>query len=661
MPGSTRQFARCLLGLFVALLFTLPAFSQLRNAAAGRLSVGAAVNIDAFNNTSGEPQYRPTLSREYNMLVAENVMKFDTIHPAQNTYNFTQADQLVAFAQANGMKVRGHVLIWHNQIPSWVTNGNFTRDQVIAIMQDHITTVMQHFAGKVVAWDVVNEAVSDNNGAMRTDSFWFQKIGQDYIQMAYQFARQADPNAKLYYNDYEIEQPGPKADTAFSIVSGLRQQGLIDGIGWQMHKVNPFRITSANETNAARFLNLGLEMTVTEMDIRQTLPSTPTSLQQQALGYGDVMRFCLTRCAALVTWGFTDKFSWVPGTFPGQGDALPFDMNYQPKPAYTAMLNELGGTLPAPTGLAATAGNAQVSLTWNAVTGATSYNVKRATTSGGPYVLAGTATGTSFTNTGLTNGTTYFFVVSAVSSSGESPNSAEVSATPSGGTAGFTIAFSPTSLTVNQGASGTSTINITRTNFTSGIACTASGMPSGVSATFNPTSTTGNSIAMTLAAAATATAGGPTNITVSCTGGTLPARTATLTLTVGGGGGNGGVTVTPAVASSSPFFNELQVRLANTQTISALTVTVVIQRTTGVSFSGQYNTIGGQITQSNSSTTSAITYTFRLSSGTLAPATSGRTFAAQASGSGTAHPTSGDTWTATYTVGGQNFTQTGTF
>jgi endo-1,4-beta-xylanase len=661
MRSWIKQISVWFLGLLVLPLFNLQAGAQLRNAASNRgLSVGAAVNLTPFNDPN-ETNYRPTLSREYNMLVAENAMKFDALHPAQNTYNFAAADALVAFAQANNMKVRGHVLIWHNQIPGWLLNGNFTRDQVIAIMQDHITTVMQHFAGKVVAWDVVNEAVSDNNGQMRS-TFWSQKIGPEYITMAFQFARQADPNAKLYYNDYEIEQPGAKADAAFNIVSGLRNQGLIDGVGWQMHKVNPFRISSANETNAARFLNLGLELTVTEMDIRITLPTDSNELQQQALGYGDVMRFCLTRCAALVTWGFTDKFSWVPSTFtnPPQGDALPFDMNYQPKPAYTAMLNELGGTLSAPTGLTATSGNAQVQLNWNAVAGATSYNVKRATVSGGPYTLAGTSTTPSFLNTGLTNGTTYFFVVSAVNGNGESPNSNQASATPTAGTPNFAISLNPTSLTVNRGASGTSTINITRSNLTSSISCSATGQPSGVTPSFSPASTTGNSITSTFTASSTATVGGPVTVTVSCSGGGLT-RTAPLSLTVTNTTNNGGVTVTPTVASNSPWFNELQVRLANTNLITALTVTIVIQRTTGVSFSGQYNTVGGQITQSNASTSSTITYTYTLNAGQTLGAATNRIFAAQTSSTGTVHPTSGDTWRVTYTTGGQNLSQNGTF
>lgn len=229
----------------------------------------------------------------------------------------------------------------------------------------------------------------------------------------------------------------------------------------------------------------------------------------------------------------------------------------------SAFLQRTPGNVPStPSGVTASAGNAQATVSWTAVSGATGYNVKRSTTNGGPYSNVNTSavTGTSFTNTGLTNGTTYYYVVTAVNASGESPVSLQVSATPSGG-------------------------------------------------------------------------------------GTDP----------------GTVTVTTAVPSSSPWFNEQQVRIANTSPITALTVTIVVQRTTGVSHSGQYNTVGGQIQQSNSSTASAITYTYTLGSGQTLGAGSNRSFAAQTSGTGTVHPTSGDTWTVTYTSGGTTRTQSGTF
>jgi hypothetical protein len=224
----------------------------------------------------------------------------------------------------------------------------------------------------------------------------------------------------------------------------------------------------------------------------------------------------------------------------------------------------------------------------------------------------------------------------------------------------FTLSASPASLTVNRGASGASTITITRTGgFTSSVALSATGLPGGVTATFNPPSTTGASSTLTLAASSAATTG-TVNVTVSGTGGGLT-RSTTLSLTVNGDTGTGGVTVTPAVTANGPWFNEQVIRLDNTANLTALSVTVTIQRTTGVGFNGQYNTVGGQILQNNTVAATTITYQFTLASGQTLGLGANRTFAAQMSGSGTLHPTAGDTWVVSYTTGGVNYTQTGHF
>jgi hypothetical protein len=224
----------------------------------------------------------------------------------------------------------------------------------------------------------------------------------------------------------------------------------------------------------------------------------------------------------------------------------------------------------------------------------------------------------------------------------------------------FTLSASPASLTVNRGASGASTITITRTGgFANAVALSATGLPSGVTATFNPASATGTSSTLTLAASSAATTG-TFNVTVSGTGGGLT-RAITLSLTVNADTGTGGVTVTPAVTANGPWFNEEVIRLNNTANITALSVTITIQRTTGVGFNGQYNTVGGQILQTNTVAATTITYQFTLAAGQTLGAGTNRTFAAQMSGSGTIHPTAGDTWVVTYTTGGVAFTQTGHF
>jgi endo-1,4-beta-xylanase len=299
--------------------------------------IGAAVAMTPFRN---EATYFETLRREFNIIVAENAFKWDAVHPSRTTFNFTDTDALVDFAEANHMKIRGHTLVWHNQLPSWLTNGNFTRDEVIDILRQHIQTFVGRYRGRIWAWDVVNEAIDDATAGYRTNSFWYQKIGPEYLRLAFEFARQADPAAKLYYNDYSIEGLNNKSNAVFALLSDLKNQGVpVDGVGWQMHQANGFQIQAAQQTNARRLADLGLEISLTEMDVRMTLPATAEKLQQQAQAYKDALQFCMSEpnCKALVMWGFTDKYSWIPTTFAGQGDALIFDASYQAKPAYAAL------------------------------------------------------------------------------------------------------------------------------------------------------------------------------------------------------------------------------------------------------------------------------------------------------------------------------------
>ena len=233
---------------------------------------------------------------------------------------------------------------------------------------------------------------------------------------------------------------------------------------------------------------------------------------------------------------------------------------------------------------------------------------------------------------------------------------------PGPSTPDFSLSASPSAVSVTQGSTATSTIAIARTSFTASVDLSASGLPTGVTASFSADPTTGNSSVVTFTAAATAATGGPVNVTISGTGGT-PAltRTTIVALTVtGGGGGNGGVTVTPSVGGNPPWYNETRVSLANTGTITALTVTIVVQRTAGISHQGMYDNVGGFTSTNNSSANlPAITYTWTRTGGSLS-AGSGRLFVAQTNGN-QPHPSTGDSWTVTYTTGGQSFTQNGTY
>jgi endo-1,4-beta-xylanase len=334
------------------------------------LLIGAAAKADEDGEDSllKEPSYAATLSTQYNMLGPENAMKWIPIHPAQNSYEFRHADPLVDFAEAHGMQVRGHTLCWHAANPDWLISLAKTASPstMALVLRDHITSVVTHYKGRVFAWDVVNEAVSDGATGVGTDlrdSIWFNQPGiglegTGYIEQAFRWAHAADPKALLFYNDYGIETPGPKFQAVYNMVKDFVFRGApIHGVGLQMHTDADYDLNSAdlNQT-IAKFAELGLQVHITEMDVRIQVDSagmpSETALQLQAARYKQILTVCLKNpaCTAFQTWGFTDKYSWIPYYFPGFGAALPFDSNYQPKPAFFAMIDALKKltTSPAP-------------------------------------------------------------------------------------------------------------------------------------------------------------------------------------------------------------------------------------------------------------------------------------------------------------------------
>jgi len=358
-------------------------------------------------------------------------------------------------------------------------------------------------------------------------------------------------------------------------------------------------------------------------------------------------------------WSFTGV-STTPGSTPVLVQRIPVYDN-----GVRVFGNEPGGSTPdtqaptTPTNVRVTGTtSSSVSLAWDASTddvGVTGYQVLRGAT------VVGSPTGLTFTETGLAAGTTYSYTVRALDASGkQSSASASVSGTTTTVTQDFAVSPSPSSVPVTRGATASTTVSISRTNFTGAVTMSASGLPSGVTVAFNPSAaTTGNSVTATFTASSSATLGAAA-VTLTATSGSLT-RTTTVTLTVTSADTGGSLTATPVVSTNSPWFNELQLQVANTGTLTALSITIVVQRTTGVSYSGQYNTVGGAIAQTNSSTSAAITYQFTLASGQTLAASSGRTFAIQTSGTGTLHPTTGDTYNVSYTSGGQSFTTSGHF
>jgi endo-1,4-beta-xylanase len=310
------------------------------------------VSVDATFFGANPAAYDTVVARDFNLIVAGNVMKWSSIHrDSRYLYRWTNPDAMVAFAQANGMKVRGHTLVWYQQNPTWLTSTTWDPETLKVVLKEHIDSVVGHYKGKILAWDVVNEAFNDGTGSLRvTGSPWAAPLGAAYIDLAFQEVRAADPAALLFYNDYNLETPGLKQDSVFARISGMKARGIpIDGIGFQAHfQVNADATgVPSKETLVAtfnRFAALGLRIHVTELDIRVRTPgATSAELAAQNQGFTNVTAACLAvpACEAMVVWGLNDGESWVNTTFPGYGQALLFDDSYARKATYNAVSSAL--------------------------------------------------------------------------------------------------------------------------------------------------------------------------------------------------------------------------------------------------------------------------------------------------------------------------------
>ncbi|HVY28237.1 MAG TPA: endo-1,4-beta-xylanase [Polyangiaceae bacterium] len=304
---------------------------------------GVALRADRLS----DPEYAER-ALQFNYVTPENEMKWDVTEPTPGGFDFTQGDAIVAFAASNGMKVKGHTLLWHNQLPGWLTSLT-DASEVRAAMVRHIRGVMQHYQGKVVAWDVVNEAF-DDNGVLR-NSVFNSTIGKSFIEEAFKAAREADPDVKLYYNDYDIESAYPKADAVYAMVADLKARGVpIDGVGMQMHTRNTNEDPPLPEliANLERLLKLGVEVIISEMDVRLCADGT---LAQQAQRFHDIVAACVARpgCGDVTVWGITDKYSFLNDRNDLQcaGAELPrpllWDAAYTQKPAFDSLLAALAG------------------------------------------------------------------------------------------------------------------------------------------------------------------------------------------------------------------------------------------------------------------------------------------------------------------------------
>jgi len=332
----------------VALTATAGAATTLGASAAehGRY-FGAAVAA----NHLGEADYLNALNTEFNAVTPENEMKWDAVEPSQGSFNFANADRITAQAQSRSMRIRGHTLVWHSQLPGWVSG--LAAAQLRTAMNNHITNVMRHWQGRIYAWDVVNEAFQDGGSGARRSSPFQDRLGSGFIEEAFRTARAADPNAKLCYNDYNTDGQNAKSNAVFAMVQDFRNRGVpIDCVGFQSHFNAATPVPSDYQANLQRFANLGVDVQITELDIEG-------SGTAQANSYTRVVNACLavSRCTGITVWGVTDKYSWR-----ASGTPLVLDGNYNKKPAYTAVLTALGGS---PGGGGGGGGGASCTVTYN--------------------------------------------------------------------------------------------------------------------------------------------------------------------------------------------------------------------------------------------------------------------------------------------------------
>ncbi|WP_193241704.1 endo-1,4-beta-xylanase [Streptomyces phaeolivaceus] len=303
------------------------------------LRIGTAVDMAAL---AEDRTYRRTVGREFDSVTAENVMKWESVEPRRGVHDWKAADDLVRHARAHGQVVRGHTLVWHSQLPGWLTagvaDGSIGPAELRGILRKHITTEVKRYKGRIQQWDVVNE-VFEEDGSLR-NSLWLRELGPSYIEDAFRWAHAADPKAKLFLNDYNVEGVNPKSTAYYELAKRLRAEGVpVHGFGAQGHLAIQYGFPGQVAENLARFEALGMRTAFTEVDVRMILPTDSDKLATQASYFRRLLDACLgaRSCTSFTVWGFTDRYSWVPGVFAGQGAATPMDEEYGRKAAYGAL------------------------------------------------------------------------------------------------------------------------------------------------------------------------------------------------------------------------------------------------------------------------------------------------------------------------------------
>jgi endo-1,4-beta-xylanase len=308
------------------------------------------------------PAYAKVLAEQFSVVTPGNEMKWGVVEPTQGQFDWSGADRLVRFAEQHGQRVRGHTLLWHNQLPTWltdgVTNGSISSSQLKGLLKQHIFTEVSRYRGRIWQWDVANEFfkdVSSGPSGINPNDFWVSNLGPDIIPQAFRWAHEADPHALLFYNDYNIageDGSNAKSDAVFAWLRQMLAQGVpIHGVGNQGHLDTQFGFSGARfQQDLERYASLGLKVAITEADVRTNVdgpttqvPTDNLALFAQPYEFGQMIKAALAvpACISFTVWGFGDADSWVPGFFTGEGYATIYDVNLQPKPAYFELQQDL--------------------------------------------------------------------------------------------------------------------------------------------------------------------------------------------------------------------------------------------------------------------------------------------------------------------------------
>lgn len=311
---------------------------------ASRSYIGTAVTL------RNETREVDVIRTEFNSMTPENAMKWESTEPSQGNFTFADGDRHAQFARDNNLQLRCHTLVWHSQLPTWVSQGGFDNATLIQVMEDHIKALGSRWNDYCGQWDVVNEALNED-GTYRSSVF-YDTIGEAFIPIAFRLAKKYAPKALLFYNDYNIESNGAKTAGAVRIVKLIQSYGVqIDGVGYQGHLTSEGTTTSGGTSAADQATleaalrataDLGVDVAYTELDVR--LNTTTVSTESRAVQtdvWNRVAKACLAveKCIGMTVWGVSDKYSWIPGVFPGEGEGLLFDDDYNRKAGYYGFLD----------------------------------------------------------------------------------------------------------------------------------------------------------------------------------------------------------------------------------------------------------------------------------------------------------------------------------